>query len=133
MKIIALAITAVLGSAGMVMAGDLDIAEVTLDSMGLGAMQSLSDQDGMTVRGKGLLEIIFGESTFPGLGGVDSGQNQSSGFSGNFQSPSNPLDRSQLTLDGHLPGSSPTTPSGPSFSDIFGIGAITNFFPSPLQ
>jgi hypothetical protein len=130
MKRIVLAIAAVLCSAGMVLAGDLAVAEVTLDSMGLSAMQPLSNHDGMMVRGKGPLDFVFGEGYVPAIGGADFGQNQTSGFSGNPRLPSNPLDRSPLTLDGTLHGSSLIPTSGPSFSDLFGIGVITNLFPS---
>jgi hypothetical protein len=69
MKTFAIALIVVL-SAATAMAGDLAVAPATLDSMGLGTMQPLSDADGMAVRGKGPLEDFFG-GTIPGfLGGA---------------------------------------------------------------
>ena len=39
-------------------AGDLAVAESTLESMGLGQMQQLSDADGREVRGRGFLDAF---------------------------------------------------------------------------
>lgn len=48
------------------LAGTLDVSDSTLDSMGLSAMQQMSDQDGLGVRGKGLFDGLLG-ALFPDL------------------------------------------------------------------
>jgi hypothetical protein len=44
-------------------AGDLAVSKNTLGSMGLGGMQTLSDSDGMAVRGKGTFSNVWGGSS----------------------------------------------------------------------
>jgi hypothetical protein len=53
-------------------AGDLSVSGSTLDSMGLGTMQQLSDIDGLQVRGQGLGDMFLG----PALGGLDGAINE---------------------------------------------------------
>lgn len=48
-------------------AGDLQVASSTLENMGLGGMQPLSDADGQAVRGQGLGDQFL----VPVLGGLD--------------------------------------------------------------
>jgi hypothetical protein len=48
--------------AATAMAGE-PISLATLSDMGLGGMQQLSDNDGLTVRGKGTFAGVFGSST----------------------------------------------------------------------
>jgi len=69
MKTFAIALTVVL-SAATAMAGDLAVSPATLDSMGLGTMRPMSDDDGLAVRGKGPLEDLFGGSIPGFLGGA---------------------------------------------------------------
>jgi hypothetical protein len=42
------------------MAGDLAVSNTALAEMGLASMQPLSDNDGLAIRGKGLLDGLFG-------------------------------------------------------------------------
>ena len=60
MKSFGTAFVLVMLSVATASAGDLAVSPSTLDSMGLGNMQQLSDSDGLTVRGKGPLEDWFG-------------------------------------------------------------------------
>ena len=95
MKSFAIAFASVMLSAATASAGDLAVSASTLDSMGLGSMQQMSDSDGLTVRGKGPLEDIFGGqipallgSSFSsmsdmlgnGFGGISMGDQISGGF-----------------------------------------------------
>jgi hypothetical protein len=49
-------------------AGELAVSKSTLSDMGLGGMQSMTDSDGLAVRGKGTFASVWGGSkaTFPG-------------------------------------------------------------------
>ncbi len=60
MKTFAVACAAVLFFAATASAGDLAVSDSTLDTMGLGGMQQMSDEEGQDVRGKGLFEDWFG-------------------------------------------------------------------------
>ena len=61
MRTVAIASALVVWSAATALAGDAAVSPSTLDSMGLGSMQQMSDSDGRTVRGKGPLEDWFGD------------------------------------------------------------------------
>jgi hypothetical protein len=67
MKNFVLACAMVMLLAGAASAGDLAVSASMLDDMGLAGMQTLSDRDGLAVRGKGPFDM------FPGglFGGVD--------------------------------------------------------------
>jgi hypothetical protein len=65
MKSIALAGAVLVLLAATAQAGDKAVSKSTLTSMGLGSMQLMTDQDGLAVRGQGL---IF--PSFPGFGGM---------------------------------------------------------------
>jgi hypothetical protein len=69
MKIFAIACVAVMLCATTTSASDLAVSKSTLDGMGLGSMQQLSDRDGLGVRGKG----PFGDLVLPRDLGVPSG------------------------------------------------------------
>ncbi|MEX0679506.1 MAG: hypothetical protein WD063_20700 [Pirellulales bacterium] len=99
MKTFAIASVFVLLSAATASAGDLAVSKSTLDNMGLGGMQQLSDSDGLAVRGKGPFEDMFGNtmssffsSALGGigdlsgldLGGVQLGDNIFGGFQSGF-------------------------------------------------
>ena len=60
MKTFAIACAAVLLFAATASAGDLAVSQSTLDTMGLGGMQQMSDEEGLDVRGKGLVDDWFG-------------------------------------------------------------------------
>jgi hypothetical protein len=93
MKTFAIALFVVL-SAATAVAGDLPVSSATLDSMGLGTMRPLSDDDGLAVRGKGPLEDLFGGTIPSFLGGAlhEVGDITHSGFSG--------LSQADVFLDG---------------------------------
>lgn len=59
MKTFAIACAAVALFAGTAAASDVNVSAATLDDMGLGQMQQLSDEEGMDVRGKGMFEDFF--------------------------------------------------------------------------
>lgn len=54
-------VTAVVACVSSVKAGE--VSKSTLGSLGLGSMQQLSDNDGLTVRGKGTSASVWGQST----------------------------------------------------------------------
>jgi hypothetical protein len=58
MKTLVIVCTVVMLFAATASAGDLAISKASLGSMGLGTMQSLSDSDGMAVRGKGPFDSL---------------------------------------------------------------------------
>jgi hypothetical protein len=49
-------------------AGDLAVSKSTLGSMGLASMQTMSDNDGLAVRGKGTFANVWGGSSATFLG-----------------------------------------------------------------
>jgi hypothetical protein len=63
MKSFAIACAALMLLAATASAGDLAVSKSTLGGMGLGGMQPMSDNDGMTVRGKGTFAAVWGGST----------------------------------------------------------------------
>ncbi len=62
MKTFAIAFALLMLSAATASAGDVAVSPATLDSMGLASMQHMSDSDGLTVRGTGPFENLFGGS-----------------------------------------------------------------------
>ncbi len=58
MKSFAIASAVIMLCAASARAGDLAVADSTLENMGLGQMQQLSDADGRQVRGQGLLDAF---------------------------------------------------------------------------
>ncbi len=101
MKTLAIACACVLLVAATASAGDVAVSKSTLDGMGLGTMQPLSDQEGALVRGKFTSAGVWGGSiaTWNGQSASNSyfassswlGNNGSSAFgnslsfAGNFQ------------------------------------------------
>ena len=63
MKTLAFACAALMLLAATASAGDLAVSKSTLNSMGLGGMQQLSDTDGMAVRGQGVFAQVRGRSS----------------------------------------------------------------------
>jgi hypothetical protein len=80
MKSLAIA-TVLLLSAAVASAADRSVSNPTLDDMGLGTMQSLGDDGGLTVRGKGSMAGVWGGSTASWPGGQSSSNNYSAGSS----------------------------------------------------
>lgn len=75
MKSFAIALGLLTLFAATASAGDQAVSNATLDRMGLGGMQAMSDADGLEVRGKGVFDnLSFGEfsgfSDFGQFGGV---------------------------------------------------------------
>jgi hypothetical protein len=62
MRSFAIACAVLMLFAATASAGDLAISKSTLGSMGLGGMQTLSDSDGLAVRGKGTFASVWGGS-----------------------------------------------------------------------
>jgi hypothetical protein len=81
MKNVAIACAALLLFAATAKAGDLAVSKSTLGSMGLGSMQTLSDNEGATVRGKGTFAGVWGGSTANWFGGQTSSNNYEAGAS----------------------------------------------------
>ncbi|REK15790.1 MAG: hypothetical protein DWQ37_08200 [Planctomycetota bacterium] len=117
MKRLALASAFLALTAAATSAAELAVTETTLQQMGLGTMQQMSDADGMTVRGKGPFEdrwlaFLSGDPSLP-FG--------SSPAMRDFSFPDLPgssLPGSNLP-GGSLPpsgGNMPTTPRGPTMT-----------------
>jgi hypothetical protein len=68
MKTIALVCTALMLLAATASAGDLAVSKSTLASMGLGGMRTMSDTDGLAVRGKATSAAVWGGSQVIWLG-----------------------------------------------------------------
>lgn len=82
MKSFAIASVVVLLSAASALAGDRAVSKSTLEGMGLGSMQQLSDQDGMAVRGKGAFDLsAFGLGAFSPRTSAFGGSSLSNHFS----------------------------------------------------
>ncbi|REK13021.1 MAG: hypothetical protein DWQ37_10380 [Planctomycetota bacterium] len=62
MKSFAIACAALAAMVSTAAAGDLAVSKSTLGNMGLGSMTTMSDEDGMTVRGKGTFANVWGAS-----------------------------------------------------------------------
>lgn len=71
--IIPCAVVALIGFASLASAAE-PVAKSTLSSMGFGGMQQMSDEAGMTVRGKGTFANVWGQSSasFHGQSSVNS-------------------------------------------------------------
>jgi len=80
MKIHVLACAAFLFVAASTASAEPTVAPATLDAMGLSAMQPLSDEAGLTVRGKGTFANVWGGST-ASWGGQTSSNNYQAGSS----------------------------------------------------
>jgi hypothetical protein len=63
MKTLAFVFAAVMLLAATASAGELAVSKSTLNHMGLGGMQTMSDTDGSAVRGKGTSASVLGFST----------------------------------------------------------------------
>ena len=85
MRLFAISSAIVILSAATAMAGDFGVSKSTLDSMGLVGMQQMSDEDGLTVRGKGPFDDMFG-SMVPGAFSGPFGDIGSGGIGGTFGS-----------------------------------------------
>lgn len=81
MKNFAIACAAIVLFAATAKAGDLAVTKSTLSSMGLGSMQTMSDNDGLAVRGKGTAAAVWGTSTAKWYGGQFSNNNYEAGSS----------------------------------------------------
>jgi len=79
MKSFAIACAALMLLAATASAGDLAVSKSTLGSMGLGGMQTMSDDDGMTVRGKGTFAAVWGGSVANWPGQQSSNNNYAAG------------------------------------------------------
>ena len=66
------------------------VDRATLDGMGLGTMQTLSDHDGTSIRGKGALDYVFGEGFSPRIP-AEFGKTIQTDFSGAGKLPSSPF------------------------------------------
>ena len=126
MRTVAIASALVVWSAATALAGDAAVSPSTLDSMGLGSMQPMSDHDGLAIRGKGFIDgliagifpdWVFGDLTPPAPP----------------SSPPSPFGDSPFGSDsllGGFQGGSPNFGSGPSVGgNTFGFGAG---FPWPM-
>jgi hypothetical protein len=69
MKTLAFVCAAVMLLAATASAGDLAVSKSTLNRMGLGDMQTMSDRDGSTVRGQGVSAAVWGGSQANWFGG----------------------------------------------------------------
>lgn len=58
----------VIAAAASASAADRAVSKATLNSMGLGNMQQLSDSDGLAIRGKGTSSLVWGSGTANFLG-----------------------------------------------------------------
>ena len=81
MKTVLAFATLVCMSAGSAFAADNQVADQTLAKMGLGSMQSMSDNDGLAVRGKGTSAHVWGSSTANWYGGQTANNNYEAGAS----------------------------------------------------
>ena len=63
LRTVCVALALCMGLAVAASAGERGISKSTLGSMGLGAMQSISDNDGLAVRGKGTSVAIWGTAS----------------------------------------------------------------------
>jgi hypothetical protein len=63
MKTFAFGCAALMMLAATASANELAVSKSTLGSMGLGAMQTISDSEGMTVRGKATFAAVWGGSS----------------------------------------------------------------------
>lgn len=79
MRSFAIACAAVLLFAATASAADLAVSKSTLGSMGLGSMQTLSDDDGLAVRGKGTFASVWGGSQASFYGGQFSSNSYEAG------------------------------------------------------
>jgi hypothetical protein len=79
MKTIAFVCAAVMLLAATASAGDLAVSKSTLGKMGLGGMQTMSDQDGSTVRGKATFSGVWGGSVANWPGQQSAGNNYIAG------------------------------------------------------
>jgi hypothetical protein len=80
MKIFASLCATVVLSAASAAAAEPAVSPATLSAMGLSSMESLSDADGLAVRGKGTFANVWGGSTAT-WGGQTSSNNYSAGSS----------------------------------------------------
>jgi hypothetical protein len=62
-------------------AAEKAVSKLTLGSMGLSSMQTLSDEDGLAVRGKGTFANVWGGSQANWYGGQSSSNNYEAGAS----------------------------------------------------
>lgn len=81
MKNVAIAGATLMFLAATASAGELAVSKSTLGSMGLGGMQSMSDEDGAAVRGKGTFAGVWGGSQANWFGGQSSVNSYKSGAS----------------------------------------------------
>lgn len=79
MKTLAIACATLMLLAATASAGELAVSKSTLGSMGLGAMRTMSDDDGMTVRGKATFATVWGGSVANWPGQQSSGNNYAAG------------------------------------------------------
>jgi hypothetical protein len=80
MKSLAIA-TALMFFATVALAAESSVSKSTLNDMGLGRMQSLADDAGLAVRGKGSMAGVWGGSTASWPGGQSSSNNYAAGSS----------------------------------------------------
>lgn len=113
MKAFAISSAAVILFAAAASAGDLAVSSKTLDSMGLGSMQQMSDRDGMAVRGKGPFDNLWlgGNTTNSGLFGAAPSGPRVPGFGG--PSLGNSHGDRFLGFGSGMGGNVPTPPSAP--------------------
>jgi hypothetical protein len=81
MKSMAIALAAVMLCATQASAADSGVSKATLNDMGLGTVRPLTDDEGLTVRGKGSFAGVWGGSTASWPGGQASSNNYSAGSS----------------------------------------------------
>lgn len=124
MKTFAIGCAALMMLAATASAADLAVSKSTLSSMGLGAMQTMSDDEGVAVRGKFTFATVWGSSSANWFG--QSSNNNYAAGAGHLGNTGSSAGGNSLSGAGNvgfflvLEGSFPPG----SISGAFGVGAV---------
>ena len=123
MKTFAIACAAMMLLAATASAGDLAVSKSTLNNMGLGGMQMMSDTDGMAVRGMGTFAQVRGRSSASWFSpnGVQLSQNEYAAGAQWLGAPSG-ASGSSLSFAGEILVSFIADPTGFELQVLVGFG-----------